>query len=193
MTDGWPGSSVLRCPSGVLPTAVSSLSLFLFIHLHQFVYADLIFSVHHSLYLNEVVLLLLPLPLCQTLNMSTFILVLCNFSPFLPLLFSQEKRRQQDEQDRARREMEDEKLRLQQLKVWHAHSVWCNLSHSLTHIRSLNFTQLKSSVDSCRLVSKQSSSKLISLFHTHSLARIYTHTWTAQPSKHPGSANLLQS
>lgn len=116
--------------------------------------------------------LLLSLPLYQTINMSTLILCLCNFSPSLLLFLCQEKRRLQEEQDRARREMEDEKLRLQQLKVWHTHTGWSNLSHSFTHIlthtRSLNFTHLKSSADPFQLVSKQMDSKFISFSHTYS-------------------------
>lgn len=113
--------------------------------------ADLSSSVRHSLCLNNdnlFVLRLLSLPLNQTINMSTFTLFPRNVSPSLLLVFlCQEKRRLQEEQDRARREMEDERLRLQQLKVWHTCTGWSNpshpFSHAFTRTCSLNFTQLR--------------------------------------------------
>lgn len=116
--------------------------LLIYIRIFICLAADLNFSVRPSLSLNKIVLPLLSLPRYQTINMSAFILCLYNFSPSLLLFPCQEKRRLQEEQDRARREMEDEKLRLQQLKVWHTYTGWSNLSHSFTHMLTHTHTAL---------------------------------------------------
>lgn len=97
---------------------------------------------------------------------------LCNVCPFLLLFVCQEKRRLQEEQDRARRDMEDEKLRLQQLKVWHT-CTGC-VARSYSHTCSPDITQQKSSADLFWLVSEQIASKSISFSHTHT--RTHTHT-----------------
>jgi len=65
----------------------------------------------------------------QSLSLSFLSLL----SVFFSFFFFQEKRRLQEEQDKARRDVEDEKLRLQQLKV-HTYSRYSNLTHSPTQI-----------------------------------------------------------
>lgn len=127
VTDGWPG--VLLFLLDVLFTVLSSLSLFLFINLYQLVYKSADLSLQSTLLFTGVVVtgiiyLHPPYPHCfstRPLICQRSLSVSC-FSIPPPHLVCQEKRRLQEEQDRVRREMEEEKLRLQQLKVWHTHT-----------------------------------------------------------------------
>ena len=172
MTDGWPG--VLIFLSDVLFTAVSSLSLLLLINSHQLVCTSSCWSDFLSPSFSLLQCICTPLALTRCLPNYLYVYIHSFFAISLLLFLCQEKRRLQEEQDRAKREMEDEKLRLQQLKVWHTYPGWSNPSRSFTHIftrsRSLNFTLLESSEDTSWLVSKQTSSKSISFSHTHAHA-----------------------
>lgn len=69
----------------------------------------------------------------------------------MSLVLIQEKRRLQEEQDKVRREKEDERLRQQQLKVWHTHAhlhpAFISLSkHHLYIYSSLFVCQLSSHI-----------------------------------------------
>lgn len=156
----WPGVPFLDFPTQVSATAASSLHLFQFTHLACSC-VSLLMQASQPIFLfswikNKVTLFLLFLCLLYKLSGCLHsINGLCDFPPSLPLIFLQEKRRQQDEQDRARREMEDEKIRLQQLKVWHTHTrthVEDDLTrlHSCTHI--LTQPSFHSAKTLCRLI-----------------------------------------
>lgn len=62
-----------------------------------------------------------PLFLLINLNVPTDVFQSAFHSVCRSYIFRQEKLQLQEEQERARREMGEERLRLQQLKVWHIH------------------------------------------------------------------------